>query len=661
MRDVATGDEDSALRRAWTWLGIAGLIVTTVIVALIALLGAASSQRDADLQLQERSYEVMILAASLDGTIAQSEAALGRFVISGDEAIGALYADDWRRAGALLDRLEAVARVDPGQSARAAVLRRAYNQRGEELGSAALRTTYRQNSEALATYYRIRTSPALSRIDAALSSITEHERGILTARSHAADVSLSRANALVVALSVLGIALIVGAGFLGWRIVEGIARNRREEARNAELEEAVEARTADLSAANERLITEMATRETAEGQLRQAQKMDAVGQLTGGIAHDFNNMLAVVLGGVELAKRRLDDGRGDPARHLDSAMEGANRAAALTKRLLAFARAEPLLPTDTNVDSLIDGMAELIDRTLGERFTVRHLAGAEGWHVFVDPHQLENALLNLAVNARDAMESRAHGGGTITIATARIDVSPGDVPGLGAGDFVRVSVSDTGSGIPPELLDRIFEPFFTTKPVGKGTGLGLSQIFGYVRQSHGAVTVDSAVGVGTTVSLYLPRHVAQAQAAPALAVVAPIDMPPRRQRLLVVEDDRRVMSATIDALVELGHEPIPCLDPAEAAALLDANPEVDLVLSDVLMPGISGPELIAELRRTRPLLRAVFATGFSGDRNETVAFGDDVVLRKPFTIASLGDALSRAVVPTASSDTAPALATSQAA
>jgi signal transduction histidine kinase len=306
--------------------------------------------------------------------------------------------------------------------------------------------------------------------------------------------------------------------------------------------------------------------------------MDAVGQLTGGIAHDFNNMLAVVLGGVELAKRRLEDGQDDPRRHLDSAMEGAHRAAALTKRLLAFARAEPLLPTATDADALITGMSDLLDRTLGERITVRHLARAGGWPIFADRHQLENALLNLAVNARDAMEATGKGNGTLTVATAQVTLARDEVPDLDAGDYVRLAVSDTGTGMERAVLDRIFEPFFTTKASDKGTGLGLSQVFGYVRQSGGTVTVDSMVGTGTTVSIYLPRHAGDAVAADDRTGNRVVDPATKSAKILVVEDDRRVLAATIDALTELGHKPIACLGPEEAAAQLSAHPDIALLL-----------------------------------------------------------------------------------
>ena len=504
MRDKAA--DETARWRTWLWLALAASGIAALTVALVFWLASANRARDAALDLQSNSSERIILVATFDATMARSEAALGRFVISGDRSLGTLYSDNWNNSGILLGRLEMTARNDAVQRARVAELREAWKARGDELAETAIRTSYRQNSEALATYYRIRTSPALDRLGALTTAVIGHERELLARRTTVADARTGQANTLTVVVSIVGIALVAGAALLAFVGLRAAERRRREEERSAELEDAVAARTAELSAANAQLVAEMATRQAAEARLLQAQKMDAVGQLTGGIAHDFNNMLAVVLGGVELAKRRMSDGKDDPTRYLDSALEGANRAAALTKRLLAFARAEPLLPTPTDPDALIADMSDLLDRTLGERIAVRHLTRTGDWPIFADRHQLENALLNLAVNARDAMEAKGAGGGTLTIATAQVALKKGEVNDLATGDYLRIAVSDTGTGIDRAVVDRIFEPFFTTKPTGQGTGLGLSQVFGYVRQSGGTVTVDSSVGTGTTVSIYLPRY-----------------------------------------------------------------------------------------------------------------------------------------------------------
>ncbi|HEY0271292.1 MAG TPA: ATP-binding protein, partial [Sphingomonas sp.] len=442
------------------------------------------------------------------------------------------------------------------------------------------------------------------------------------------------------------------AAALGWAVLDAMARQRRTQAeadaaddRAAWLETAVAERTEALSAANARLQSEMATRATAEAQLRQIQKMEAVGQLTGGIAHDFNNMLAVVVGGLDLAKRRLALEADEVGRHIDNALEGANRAAALTRRLLGFARAEPLLPEAIDPGALIAGMSDLIDRTLGERVKVETRIVADCWPVWVDPMQFENAVLNLAVNARDAMD----GAGTLTIAVDNAALAAGEVAALAAGDYARVAVIDTGSGMTPEVLERVFEPFFTTKPVGKGTGLGLSQIFGFVHQSGGEVAIRSAPGAGTTVALYLPRGTAAPRIERPAAAPIPIraPRPASPEPVLVVEDDARVRAATVGALEELGYHPIACADAGEALATLSVRGDLRLVVTDVVMPGMTGPELAAEVRARHPGIGIVFVTGYAGEAGANAGAGGGLegqaVLRKPFTIAALERTMTQAM------------------
>jgi CheY-like chemotaxis protein len=327
--------------------------------------------------------------------------------------------------------------------------------------------------------------------------------------------------------------------------------------------------------------------------------------------------------------------------HLNNAMEGATRAAALTRRLLSFARSEPLLPERVDSKELIGGMSDLLDRTLGERIKVRTRFASEDWAIWVDKHQLENALLNLAVNARDAMDSE----GTLTFGAGTRVIGKGELGDTRAGDYVAISVADTGCGMDQKVLDRGFEPFFTTKPVGKGTGLGLSQIFGFVRQSQGEIVIASQPGVGTTVTLLLPRFRGAQRIAPA-ELPARMALRPRAEEhatILVVEDDARVLNATVEALAELGHNPLPCPSPDQAEALIDAHPEVRLILSDVVMPGTTGPELIASLRPHHPNLGVLFVTGYAGEIDEAAAFAGHDVLRKPFTIGALSGAVQAAL------------------
>ncbi|HEX4761997.1 MAG TPA: ATP-binding protein, partial [Sphingomicrobium sp.] len=392
-------------------------------------------------------------------------------------------------------------------------------------------------------------------------------------------------------------------------------------------------------------LRDLTARERVERELRQSQKMEAVGQLTGGIAHDFNNMLAVVVGGIDLAQRRLNGPRREVLMHLRNAMEGATRAAALTRRLLSFARSEPLLPERVDSRDLIGGMSDLLDRTLGERIRVEVDLAPDTWPSYVDPHQLENAIVNLAVNARDAME----GQGLMRIATTNVRLAANEVGDIRAGEYVQISVTDTGCGMPPEVKERAFEPFFTTKPVGKGTGLGLSQIFGFAHQSGGEVGIESEVGKGTTVSIYLPRTevAAPVRIHPAVQRTEAEDAHVAGARILLVEDDPRVRTATVDALEDLEYEPVACGSGAEAIELFKSN-EFDLVITDVIMPEMTGPELIKHLKSTQPREFAVlFVTGYVGEGESDDLRGHEL-LRKPFTVGALASSVAAALARDAS-------------
>ena len=624
------------------------IIAAAALVYLTTLLASANRERDRALAAQRQSFEVMILARSLESTIHRSETALGQFVINGeaetvkDRELGYRYLDLWRRAGALLDRLERVTRSNGSQKALVAQLRQQFEARGKLLSQAALRTNYGQGVNGLALYWQANRGDAPIALSRTLDRIIAVERSRLDTRIGNATQSLARSNSVASILALFAVAMVAGAAALGFTTVQAIAQRRLARKDAEALETAVADRTIELRAANAALLAEAAERESAEAQLRQIQKMEAVGQLTGGIAHDFNNMLAVVIGGLELAKRRLRKNASEAERHLDNAMEGANRAAALTRRLLAFARSEPLLPEAVSPDQLIEGMTDLLDRTLGERIRVETRLDAAGAAIWVDRHQLENALLNLAVNARDAMD----GEGTLTIASERRVLNPGEDGLARGGAYLALSVTDTGCGMDQKVKERVFEPFFTTKPPGKGTGLGLSQIFGFVRQSAGEIAIDSAPGRGTTVTLFIPRHAGDAA---AIQEVDTASMPrvvasaASRATILVVEDDLRVLNATVEALDELGHKPIPCSDPGDALALLGKHPEVRLILSDVVMPGTTGPELIASLRPIHPDVGVLFVTGYAGEIDEAAAFAGYDLLRKPFTMNALASAVDAAL------------------
>ena len=330
--------------------------------------------------------------------------------------------------------------------------------------------------------------------------------------------------------------------------------------------------------------------------------------------------------------------------HLQNAMEGATRAAALTRRLLSFARSEPLLPERVDSRELIGGMSDLLDRTLGERIKVDIDLDPDTWPTYVDPHQLENAIVNLAVNARDAMD----GQGMMRLSTSNVTLAANEVGDVQPGRYVKISVTDTGCGMAPDVLEHAFEPFFTTKPVGKGTGLGLSQIFGFAHQSGGEVGIESQVGKGTTVSIYLPRTEVEAKVRvhPAVQRTTDEDIRVPGARILLVEDDPRVRTATVDALEDLDYEPVACASGAEAIEIFGSQ-EFDLVISDVIMPEMTGPELIKHLTGSYDRdFGVLFVTGYVGEGESDDLRGHEL-LRKPFTVGALAGAVSAALSRTA--------------
>ncbi len=365
--------------------------------------------------------------------------------------------------------------------------------------------------------------------------------------------------------------------------------------------------------------------------------MEAIGQLTGGIAHDFNNMLAVVLANLNLLKRQIARGETDVQRFIDGAAEGADRAAHLTQRLLAFARQQPLAPQPIDANKFVSGMSEILRRTLGHEIEVETILAGGLWRTHVDGNQLESLLLNLAVNARDAMPT----GGKLTIETANANLDEiyvREQVGLAPGQYVLIAVSDTGSGMPPEVIAKAFDPFFTTKATGKGTGLGLSQAYGFVKQSGGHIKIYSEMGHGTTIKIYLPRfHGENVSVATQPGLKAQTDLGRSEELILVVEDEERMRLVVEEAFRELGYKVVVAEDAKKALALLDANPGVSLLFTDVVMPEMSGRELVKEALSRRPDLKVVYTTGFS--RNAVIHNGvldpDVNFLPKPFTVENL--------------------------
>ena len=400
-------------------------------------------------------------------------------------------------------------------------------------------------------------------------------------------------------------------------------------------------------------LLEAETKERREAQalLSHSQKMEAIGHLTGGIAHDFNNMLTVISGNLEIAQRAVanwsDASLMKLARTLENARQGAQRAATLTERLLAFARKQPLDTKVVNPNQLIEGVADFFARTLGENIRLE-IEGDRGvWTIETDPHRLETALLNLVVNSRDAMPS----GGNLRVTTANTYVDHDyckSNPDASPGAHVVINISDNGSGMDENTLNRAFEPFFSTKEIGQGTGLGLSQVYGFIRQSGGFATIESTLGVGTTVKLYLPRCGLPVSASSALTDSSDIERG-HGEKILVVEDDDGVRAFVVESLRELGYEPLEARDAETAIALFRSSPkQMDLLLTDVVMPGKNGRILSHELLAIRPDLKVVFMTGYARDaivHDGRLDRGLEL-LQKPITRSALAAKLHYLLHPT---------------
>ena len=419
-------------------------------------------------------------------------------------------------------------------------------------------------------------------------------------------------------------------------------KTRELERLNKDLENRVAERTAALRRLNDELEARIEQRtrerEQALAQLFEAQKLDTIGQLTGGVAHDFNNLLMAVTGSLELLRKRLPD---DPrtARLIDNAMQGAARGAALTQRLLAFARRQELKPETVNVPQLVDGIQDLLSRALGPSIRLNQNFPEGLWDVRVDSNQLELALLNLAVNARDAMPF----GGSLTIAAQGETMIAGSTPAsLPPGEYLCIAVSDTGTGMDETTVAKAAEPFFTTKGPGKGTGLGLSMVHGLAAQSNGALGIESKLGEGTTIKLWLPRAVdrLEASAAPRPEIGSSKNAAP--QVVLLVDDDPLVCAGTAEMLQDLGHHVIDTPSAAEAIEILKGDRQIDLVITDFAMPLMNGIELAKKIQILRPRLQVILASGYAElpDSNPEEAFPIALRLAKPYSQGDLALAIA---------------------
>jgi len=417
------------------------------------------------------------------------------------------------------------------------------------------------------------------------------------------------------------------------------ARRRQRQAEHAAefLERAVEERTAELAAANRQLKAQIEERERVEAVLRQSQRLEAVGQLTSGVAHDFNNLLTVILGSLAFLER--DEADTKTRRRLEMMRTAAERGAKLTAQLLAFSRRQRLEPKPVDLNETVAGMRDLLQSTMGGSVRIEMVVQEDLWPALVDPTQIELIILNLAINARDAMEV----GGSLTVETANLALPEGprrpeEPP---PGDYVAVTVSDTGSGMTEEVLGRVFEPFFTTKPVGKGSGLGLSQVLGFAQQSGGGVRIDTRLGEGSSVKVFLPRAAsAPISVRPAEPRAAARSAPGRAGVILLVDDDSAVREITRAFLDEAGYEVVEAGSGGAALEILERGQAVDLLLVDFAMPGMNGVEVAKAVQARRPQLPRLFVTGHA-DLTALKEVGEDLIVQKPFRQDELRQKIER--------------------
>lgn len=392
-----------------------------------------------------------------------------------------------------------------------------------------------------------------------------------------------------------------------------------------------------LNATLEKRITERTDQlMQAEEKLRQSQKMEAVGRLTGGIAHDFNNLLQGIIGPLDLVQKRVTEGRiGDVDRYVQSALRSANRAAALTHRLLAFSRQQTIDPRPLDVNRLIASIEELLRRTVGEATQIRRVAEKVPWLVRCDANQLESSLLNLTINARDAMRN---GGGVLSIETANVvlDAEQAQLRELNPGEYVRIIVRDTGVGMAADVVARAFDPFYTTKPIGEGTGLGLSMIYGFVRQSSGSTRIESEVGKGTAVEICLPRFYGELLEGGEIHRGDAVQGSRGTETVLVVEDEGNVRVLIVEILTDLGYQVLEAADGQAALRIVQSAQRIDLLATDVGLPGLNGRQVAAAARVSRPKLKVLFMTGYAerASEDEILDVGTEVI-PKPFTMEAL--------------------------
>jgi signal transduction histidine kinase/ActR/RegA family two-component response regulator len=642
---MPTGEGVSGLGKAWPNLGRRAAnilaLVSFALLILVGLLAAAMVERvNSAADWVAHSLEVQGRAADLLGRVQELQLAERGYLLTRSDAFMAPYEQARAAIPPALGKLRSLVVDNPDQAARVERMGALV----DELMTGEARTIdlgrSGQFAEAIDLVATGRGQEALQSFRALAHDFDLAETDLL-AKRQAAE---SMARAVMLWLVLIGL-LSAAAAALGALFLSGALIH-------------------ELRERSEALAEETRVRKDAQAILVQTQKMESVGLLAGGVAHDFNNLLTVVIGNLDSAERRLARGGTADAASIGgpiaAAVQGARRAASLTQRLLAFSRQQVLIPQQVDLNRLVGGLSDMLTRTVGETIAVETILGSGLWLTNVDMSQLENAIVNLVVNARDAMPE----GGRITIETANASLDEaycrqfGDVA---PGQYVLLSVTDTGTGIAPENLTKVFEPFFTTKSASTRTGLGLAMIYGFVKQSKGHIRIYSEVGHGTTAKIYLPRMTgaSRTESVPAAAPEASAQIPAARpgEVVLMVEDDDDVLASTLTLLRELGYSVLAARNGAEALAQLQANERIDILFTDVVLPqGMNGRKLAIEAAVLRPSLPVLFTTGYA--RNAIIHNGqldsDVQFLAKPYTqldiaqkLRAVLDAAAKAPPPTA--------------
>ncbi len=602
--------------RPTLWIG-AGVALLAIMLCLG--LGLASEQR-ADARIVVRTIEVDQRLATVLSRMQDAETGARGYYVAGRDEFLEPYRSTLANLGSDLNALGKATANDPRQRQGLARLRALTAANMAEIaGAIALRRRGGPANVGLSQQSVRAGKPLMDAIRQQIEAMRGEQARLLIARNATADATFFWVRLLSIATLLL----------VGGVTTIALRENRRRLA-------SVISRRDELARANTELVAGVVRSEAAEAQVRQMQKMEAVGQLTGGIAHDFNNMLAVVSGNLDLARRVLRTQPDKAEIRIDSALQGVRRAATLTARLLAFARLQPLAPLAMDPNKMVVGMSDLLLRTLGARVRIQTVLADDLWRVKADASQLENSILNLCVNARDAMPD----GGQLTIETsnATLDESYARLNAeINPGQYVVFAITDGGIGMTPEIIQRAFDPFYTTKAVGKGTGLGLSQVFGFMRQSGGHVKIYSEPGVGTSVKIYLPRWIGDEAA--EVVQAPPISRPKaaHSEVILVVEDDEDVQQISVDALRYLGYSVIHASSGEQALEVMAQPSHIDLLFTDIVMPGINGRALVQRASVQRPDLKVLYTTGYT--RNVVVHNGvldaDVELLPKPFTVDQL--------------------------